>query len=209
MSKFTAIFIGLLAAVLIMIGISFMRPSSASNLIEMSFNPSFALTDHNGRKVTEKDFADKYVLSYFGFTSCPDICPVDLQRLADAYAGLPQDKKDKLQVLFFTVDPARDTPKAIKEYLANFNDDFLGLTGDQKSIDTIKKNYKMYAERAESTDHSGGHGEHAAHGQKNTNYTFNHTAMFYIAAPQNKPMGVLKNDLETAVLTRNLTAIIP
>ncbi|TAH36575.1 MAG: SCO family protein [Alphaproteobacteria bacterium] len=203
MSKNTAIFIGLLAVLAILAGLANL-PSRASDLIEMSFDPSFSLTDHNGQPATEKNFSDKYVLYYFGFTNCPDICPVDLQKLADAYDRLPQDKKDKLQILFITIDPERDTPKAMKQYLSNFNNNFVGLTGSAESIKSVGKGFKIYAEKAEM-DHGGGH-EH--HGQKPANYTFNHTAMFYIALPQNKSLGVLKNELDPAALARNLTVIV-
>ncbi len=166
-----------------------------TDLVEVNFNPEFALTGHDGRAMTERDFAEKYTIAYFGFTSCPDICPVELQKLADAYAALPAAKQKKLAMIFITIDPSRDTADKLKTYTAIFNPEIQGLTGTQKAIDAATKNYMVYAKKSD-TDEDG-------------YYTVNHTSMFYLTMPGPKSMGVLKTDLNAQQLAKNLNILIP
>lgn len=105
----------------------------------------FSLIDHNGVRREHSDFFGKWILIYFGFTFCPDVCPEELEKLTEAIKilddtpGLPE-----LQPLFITVDPKRDTPELIKTYLKEFHPRMLGLTGSEEEIHTATKAYRVY-----------------------------------------------------------------
>lgn len=102
--------------------------------------PNFVLTDHEGRNVTLEEFKDKIVLIAWGYTNCPDVCPVTLAKLKKVIDALG-DKSDQVQVLFVTVDPERDTPERLKSYVPFFNKDFIGVTGTQENIEKIADEY--------------------------------------------------------------------
>ena len=106
----------------------------------------FALVDQDGIARTDKDFRGRYLLIYFGYTYCPDVCPATLAVMADAMKKLGP-AGDRITPIFVTVDPARDTPKALKTYLANFGPRFVGLTGSGDAIEKIEKAYSVYAAR--------------------------------------------------------------
>ena len=125
----------------------------------------FALIDHNGRPRTDEDFRGKLVLVYFGFTYCPDICPTDLQNIGLALDLLGQEA-EKVQPLFITVDPERDTAEHLKEYLQSFHPSFIGLTGDTSAIRAAADAFKVYYARV-----SNGQGD---------DYTVDHTAFIYL-----------------------------
>jgi protein SCO1/2 len=125
----------------------------------------FALIDHNGRSRTDEDFRGKLVLVYFGFTYCPDICPTDLQNIGLALDQLGQEA-EKVQPLFITVDPERDTAEHLKEYLQSFHPSFIGLTGDTSAIRAAADAFKVYYARV-----SNGQGD---------DYTVDHTAFIYL-----------------------------
>src|SRR5687768_17562529 len=112
----------------------------------------FTLTSHDGRRLRDSDFAGKYRLVYFGFTFCPDVCPIDLQTIG---AGLRQFERDaperaeRVQPLFVTVDPARDTPDALRRYVAAFHPRLIGLTGSEAEIARMARAYGVYIRRGE------------------------------------------------------------
>jgi protein SCO1/2 len=104
---------------------------------------AFALIDQNGKRCIDADFRGKFMLVYFGFTFCPDVCPTDLQQM-----GLAVDRLgaagDAVQPIFITVDPERDTPEHLKNYVANFHSRFIGLTGDAPAIHEAARVYRAY-----------------------------------------------------------------
>ncbi|NQV54335.1 MAG: SCO family protein [Rhodospirillales bacterium] len=102
---------------------------------------AFQLIDHNGKPVTEKDFRGKYLLVFFGYTYCPDVCPTALADMSRALDILGADGSN-IQPLFISVDPERDTPSQLKDYVANFHPRLIGLTGDKASIAAAAKSYK-------------------------------------------------------------------
>lgn len=124
----------------------------------------FRLVDQNGATVTEADLKGRTTLVFFGFTHCPDICPTALADITQTLAALGPDA-EKAQALFVTVDPERDTPDALKSYLAGFSPQIRGLTGDQAAVDAMVKAYRAYAKRQPLKD--GG-------------YTMDHTAIVYL-----------------------------
>ncbi len=110
---------------------------------EAAIGGPFSLTDQYGHTRSDKDFAGRYMLIYFGYTNCPDVCPTTLSVIADAMDKLGGDAK-KVVPIFITVDPARDTPKALKSYMAAFGPEFIGLTGPMPSIKLVTKEYRVY-----------------------------------------------------------------
>ncbi|CAA2107018.1 hypothetical protein MBUL_03953 [Methylobacterium bullatum] len=106
----------------------------------------FTLVDHEGRTRTETDFRGKLLLVYFGYTSCPDICPTDLMEIARALTLLGAEA-DSVQPLFVTLDPERDTVAHLAEYVPNFSPRLVGLTGDSASIRQAADAYRVYFER--------------------------------------------------------------
>jgi len=137
---------------------------------------AFALTDHNGAPRTDADFRGKFLLVYFGFTYCPDICPTDLQNI-----GLALDKlgpaADAVQPLFVTLDPERDTATHLKDYVALFHPRLVGLTGDAAAIKQAADAYKVYYARVPT--------------QKGDDYTIDHTAFIYLMDRDGKYLGFL------------------
>ena len=121
---------------------------------------SFAgLIDQDGHKIGKDDFKGKYMLVFFGFTHCSNICPASLTVMSEVMGLLP--KADKVTLVFVTIDPQRDDSTHIKDYLASFNNSFIGLTGSFKQIDNLARSYHLYyakdngSEREYDINHSG------------------------------------------------------
>jgi protein SCO1/2 len=98
--------------------------------------PDFALTSHDGPRLSSADFPGKILIVFFGYTSCPDVCPLTLSNLTRAF-GAMNESGERMQVLLITVDPARDTPERLKVYLSNFHPSFVGLTGTEEEIRAV------------------------------------------------------------------------
>jgi protein SCO1 len=124
----------------------------------------FHLEDQNGRPVTDQDMKGHPFLVFFGFTHCPDICPTTLFEISQLMRALGPDA-DRTGALFVTVDPERDTPAVMKDYLSNFDPHLRGLTGDQASINAAIKAYRVYARKVPLD---------------NGDYTMDHTALVYL-----------------------------
>ncbi|HEX2830334.1 MAG TPA: SCO family protein [Burkholderiales bacterium] len=125
------------------------------------FGKSLELTDHNGQRRTLADFKGKVVVLFFGFTHCPDACPTTMAELAAVARELGSDA-DKFQVLFVTVDPERDTPDVLKQYVPAFYPTFLGMSGTPEDLSRTAKEFKVYYARQQqpggsyTMDHSAG-----------------------------------------------------
>lgn len=136
---------------------------------------TFTLIDHTGTRRTDEDFRGKVMLIYFGFTYCPDICPTDLQNI-----GLALDQlgpaADKVQPLFITVDPERDTAEHLKDYLSLFHPRIIGLTGDAAAVGAAAEAFKVYHVRVSG---------------KGDDYTIDHTAFVYLIGPDGNYLGFL------------------
>ncbi|MCC8370505.1 MAG: SCO family protein [Rickettsia endosymbiont of Stiretrus anchorago] len=109
----------------------------------------FELIDQNGELFSSDELKGKLSLIYFGFTSCPDICPTSLNKITKAVEILSENKIDIVPV-FITIDPSRDTPAVLKEYLKHFHPKFIGLTGDEKQIREVADKFKVYYAKAAS-----------------------------------------------------------
>ncbi len=112
----------------------------------------FSLVDHNGRTVTDEDFAGKYLLVFFGFTNCPDVCPTTLGDISVALDMLGPDA-DALQPLFISLDPERDTPDQMAEYVAAFDSRIIGLTGSAEQIAAVAGEYRIFYEKTNTNDY--------------------------------------------------------
>lgn len=109
-----------------------------------SIGGPFELVNQDGETVTQEDFAGKYMLTYFGYTFCPDVCPTELQVMGTALDMMPKDIADEITPVFFTVDPERDTVEAIAEYVPYFHDRMVGLTGTVEQTSAAAKAYRVY-----------------------------------------------------------------
>jgi len=123
----------------------------------------FSLTDQNGRTVTDQDFKGRPFLVFFGFTHCPDICPTTMFEISEIMKRLGPDA-DRVRALFITVDPERDTPAALKDYLSSFDPRITAVTGDDAAIAAVAKAYRAYYKRVPQGE----------------GYTMDHTAIIYL-----------------------------
>jgi protein SCO1/2 len=123
----------------------------ATSAERLDFGGPFTLTDHSGRTVTERDFLGRHQLIFFGFTSCPAICPTVLQTVTVAMAELGADA-ERVRPLFVSVDPAHDTPHVMAAYVRHFDERIIGLTGSAEQIARIAKAYHVYYRRVRDQD---------------------------------------------------------
>lgn len=138
----------------------------------------FSLLATNGRAVTDQTFRGKWRLMFFGYTFCPDACPTALNNISVALEKLGSDA-DKLQPLFVTVDPQRDTREVMADYLKSFDPRILGLTGTQDQIDRVVKEFRIYvaSQRSESSG---------------SDYLVSHSSYIYLMDPQGKFVNVIQ-----------------
>ena len=135
------------------------------DLTGADYAQGFSLADQDGRVRTLKDFSGKIVVVFFGFTQCPDVCPTSLAELAEVKKLLGPDG-DKLQAIFITVDPERDTPELLKAYMGNFDPSFVALRPTLEQLPGIAKDFKIYYKKVD--------------GRTPTSYTMDHSAGSYI-----------------------------
>ena len=136
---------------------------------EATVGGPFTLTDHKGRRVTEQEWRGKYMLIYFGYTFCPDVCPTSLNTLSDALDRLGP-LANRIQPLFITVDPKRDDQEAVARYAAAVGTRITGLTGTQEQIDAAAKAYRVYYR-----EHRTGTGPN--------DYSMDHSSILYLMGP--------------------------
>jgi cytochrome oxidase Cu insertion factor (SCO1/SenC/PrrC family) len=131
---------------------------------------AFTLTDNSGKRVTDQDYRGKYALVFFGFTSCPDICPAGLQLMSGALEKLGP-KAQRITPIFISVDPDRDTPEKLAAYVKNFDPRLVGLTGTSDEIAAVAKAYKVYYAKVPNKERPG-------------DYTMDHTSIIYVMDPK-------------------------
>ncbi len=134
----------------------------------------FALTDQFGKPRTDADFRGRYMLVFFGFTNCPDICPIELQTMSDALDQLEAKQAAKVTPIFITVDPARDTPDTLRTYVANFHPRLVALTGSAEAIGAVAKSYRVFYAKATGANAPS---DPAA-------YILDHSAVVYLMGPK-------------------------
>jgi len=183
---------GCLALLGLLAACSEQKPSfSAVDITGAQYAKGFELSDHNGKVRHLTDFSGKVVLMFFGYTQCPDVCPTTMSDMAEIKKTLGADG-ERLQVLFVTVDPERDTPELLKAYMENFDPSFLALHAPLPKLDELTKDFKIYYKKVE--------------GRTPTSYSMDHSAGSYIYDPKGQlrlfsrygtPKDVLIRDLKT------------
>ena len=130
---------------------------------------SFTLIDHTGKRVTDQDFRGRFLLVFFGFTNCPDVCPTALQVMAAALDKLGPNAA-RITPVLISVDPAHDTPAVLATYVASFHPRLVGLTGSQAEIDAVAKAYRVYVKKVPDPKSTAG-------------YTIDHSSIIYVMGP--------------------------
>jgi len=148
-----------------------MRPGEMVGVGEAMIGGNFTLVDQQGKTVKDSDFRGRLMLVFFGFTHCPDICPVSTKTLSDAM-GLLGDKADQVAPIFISVDPERDTPPVMKDYFSNFDSRMIALTGDAEQIRQVAGAYKAYYSKHEPKAES--------HDEGHDHYTVDHSGFIYL-----------------------------
>lgn len=145
----------------------------------------FTLTGQDGKTLTDQDLKGKPFLVFFGYTHCPDICPTTLFELSEVLHAMGKDA-DRINALFVTVDPDRDTAAVMKDYLSSFDPHLRGATGTQQQIDVIEKEYRVYAKKVPT---------------KNGDYSMDHSALVYLMDKQGRfvaPFNLKRRPAEAA-----------
>jgi protein SCO1 len=153
----------------------------------------FALTDQDGKTVRDTDFAGKYRIVYFGYTYCPDVCPTDMAKIGQAMQQLDKEAPRtaaKVVPIFITVDPERDTPAAIKQFVANFHPRIVGLTGSPKAIGEVAKSYAVYFKKQPPGPGGG--------------YMVDHLAVAFLMGPKGEPIASLPIDKEGSAIAEQV-----
>jgi protein SCO1/2 len=172
--NFKLLIIGLLAAIAGVLGALTLVPGAIEKLVpkrgsvtvgQALVGGPFELTSHDGQRVADKDFRGRLMLVYFGFTYCPDICPAGLQVITAALEKLG-DRTSEVAPLFISVDPERDTPEQLKQYMSSFHNSIVGLTGTAEEVDKAAKAYRVYYRKAQDPALS--------------EYTIDHTSFIYL-----------------------------
>ncbi|MFC4352005.1 SCO family protein [Fodinicurvata halophila] len=146
----------------------------------------FNLVNDQGEDVTQATYDDSYKLVFFGFTHCPDICPTTLSDITRTMERLGS-AGEPIQPLFISVDPQRDTPETLRQYLSNFHSSIVGLTGNEQQVKQAADAFRVYFEKAEPENYSGAEEDRAAESEAsgNTDYLVNHSANIYLMSPGN------------------------
>lgn len=151
---------------------------------------AFSLEDKNGHPVTDRDLRGRYALLYFGYTFCPDVCPTTLNTVAAA-VDLLGPAAARLTPVFITIDPQRDTPKVVGDYVAAFSPRLLGLTGTAEQVAAVTGAYRVYA-----APHRTGPGPN--------DYTMDHTSLLYLMAPDGHFVAPIRADQTPAAMAAEL-----
>ena len=171
------------ALALVLAGCSGAAPTEEPPLAGAAIGGDFTLTNSKGAPVRWGDFAGKYRIVYFGYTFCPDICPTDMQRVAQGLKELKAsdpDKADKIVPIFITVDPERDTQAVVGEFAAAFSPDIVGLTGTPEQIAATAKTFKVFYSKGEAQPGGG--------------YLVDHSNVVYLFGPDGAPIATLPTD---------------
>lgn len=159
-------------------------PNAAAPLAGAAIGGPFTLTDQDGRMRTDTMFTRQYRLMYFGYSYCPDACPLDLQHLMAGYRALAASdtaKAAKLQPIFVTVDPARDTPAVLKQFVGAFDPKLIGLTGNEAEIAAVAKRYGAYYRKEPPQPGAAG-------------YLVDHSRQAILFGPDGKPIAIIPGD---------------
>lgn len=178
--------LAIIAVAVVAIGARLLVWSGGEHSTVAAIGGPFTLVDQDGRTVTDQDFRGRWLLIYFGYTFCPDVCPTSLSVAAGAMDKLSPAERAKLVPAFITVDPGRDTVAVMKDYVAAFHPAMIGLTGSDEQVAGVMKAYKVYGAKAKGGDA--------------VNYTVDHSSILYLVGPdgrfvQHFPHGTTADEL--------------
>lgn len=163
-----------------------------SDITGTHLGKGLALTDHNGQARTLQDFSGKVQVVFFGFTQCPDVCPTTLAELSQVMTKLGPDA-ERVQVLLISVDPERDTPEILKQYVTTFDPRFLALTGTPDQIRQAAASFKAYYAKVPRPD---------------GDYTMDHTAAFYLLDGKGEARVLANNNIGADNLAHDIKALL-
>ncbi len=172
-------------------------PQTAQQNARALIGGPFSLIDHHGRTVTNDDFRGKYMLIYFGYTYCPDVCPTELQIMSDALDRLPEDILNQITPIFITVDPDRDTVEVMAQYAPAFHENMIGLTGSAEQIKAVKKAYRVYGVKDRQEE-----------GADPDAYLVSHTSYIYLMDRSGEYTTHFKSRTDPEVMAKRLVEII-
>lgn len=205
MKKNIKISIGLAAAgLLTLLGLLLIelqtREASVRTFQEVAIGGAFSLTNEKGEARSEADFAGAPMLIYFGFTYCPDVCPMSLDVMGAALETLEAQNPKlfaALQPVFISVDPLRDTPEQLSEYLSYFHPKISGLTGTPEQIAMVKKAFRVYAVRRDLPEETA---------QDKGSYNVDHSSFFYLMDGKGRYLAHFDHGLEAQILAQKIAA---
>jgi protein SCO1 len=177
-SHLLLVFSAFLAGLVIFLGVILYATSFDGGTRSSAIGGPFKLVDQDGKPITDQDFKGRPLLVFFGYTHCPDICPTTLFEMSEVLHALGKDA-DRVNALFVTVDPERDTAPVMKDYLSSFDPHLRGATGDQKAIDAVEKDYRVYAKKVPTKD---------------GDYSMDHTALVYLMDKEGRFVAPFKLD---------------
>jgi protein SCO1 len=163
----------------------------STDITGANYGKSLELADATGRMRRLEDFRGKAVVLFFGFTHCPDVCPTTLADVAGAMKALGREA-DRVQVLFVTLDPERDTPQVLADYVKAFDPRFLALRGDAAATQRVAKDFKIYFEKR----------------QQGASYTIDHSAQTYVIDPQGRLRLLVRHDRIAQDLAEDLRTLL-
>ena len=153
----------------------------------------FSLVDHTGKRVSEQDFRGRFMLVFFGYTYCPDVCPTELQVMTAALDQLGPDA-DKIQPVFISIDPERDTPEVLASYVENFGPRLIGLTGSAEEMASVAKVYRVFYSKAGKTG--------------SDEYLMDHSSILYLMGPDGGFVKHFTYTTDASALAANLKQIL-
>lgn len=183
----------LLVLALLLAGCDSQPQFGNTDISAAGYATDFALTDHTGKPRTMADFRGKAVVIFFGYTQCPDVCPTTMTGMAEAMKLLGEDA-GKVQVLFVTVDPERDTPQLLAQYVPVFNPSFLGLYADAQTIARTAQEFRIFYKKQP--------------GSTPSTYTVDHTAGSYVYDPKGRLRLYVKHGEKPEVIAKDLKLLV-
>jgi len=181
---------GLAVVAALLVGAGVLLLDGGDTPTQPSIGGAFTLAGPDGKPVTDRDFRGRYMLVYFGYTTCPDVCPTTLSEMASALDKLGP-KAARVQPLFITVDPARDTPAVMRQYTAAFSPRLEGLTGTPEQVKAVAQEYRVYYAR-----HDTGPGPN--------DYGMDHSSVLYLMGPDGAFVAPLRADEDAAAMAADI-----
>jgi len=178
-------------------------PTLSADGAVLSFQPQktvgapYSLIDSSGEPRSSSSFAGQYQFIYFGYTYCPDICPTELLLMGQTVRILAEtdaDKAAKIQPIFITVDPERDTPSLMGEYVANFHDRMIGLTGPTDDVAKVAHDFRVYYAKVEGEDPEA--------------YLMDHSSFLYLVGPNDKLVAMIKPNGDPQAMAQELNRLV-